>query len=75
MRAAKMHNAEIHIMRADPSRHDGDEGFVWAVTFHDHYLKDPEDIVLPTRAAAAMAAGVFLDDIESGAAKYYGIEL
>ncbi len=58
-----LHNTEIHITRADPAKHDGREGFVWAVTWDDEYQGCR--IVFETRGLAAVDAANYLDQTEA----------
>ena len=59
----RIHNAEIHITRADPSRHNGRAGFLYAITW-DTYRRANKHEVFDTRAKAAEAAGDHLDHLE-----------
>lgn len=62
-RATKLiHNAEIHIFRADPKRHGGREGFLYALSWSNKRFTDKE--LHPSRGAAAEAAASHLDHIE-----------
>ncbi len=58
-----IHNAEIHITRADPKRHYGREGFVYAITWAKKRAPGPS--VFLTRVAAAVVAADHLDAIEA----------
>lgn len=58
-----IHNAEIHIFRADPNKHDGQEGFLFAVD-RERHLRVRSTRVYASRAQAAMAAGLWLDALE-----------
>jgi 7-cyano-7-deazaguanine synthase in queuosine biosynthesis len=64
MNAKGIHNAEIHITRADPNKHDGKEGFVYSITWSQYHLRD--DVVHYTRSLAAMEAAFRIDELEKG---------
>lgn len=57
-----IHNAEIHITRADPARHEGLEGFVYAITWGNKRIDYWE--VHRSRAEAAVGAASHLDELE-----------
>ena len=59
-----IHNAEIHIIRADPGKHDGEKGFVYAITFGSEHHRSPKGVVFRKRQAAAAAAAIHIDEQE-----------
>ena len=58
-----IHNAEIHITRADPNKHEGKKGFVFAITWSQYHLCD--DVVHDTRSLAAVKAALWIDEMEA----------